>query len=129
MRNLKFTASNKDFGVGRAGENLVGIGNGDVPVIINVTALRGYNLLNGGLLYLVLHEIAHALSVMQTSNAELWEAYKNGPGKNLSPADQTTQYPNSDQFKANEARANSIARAMAGSGAANWNFTPTYGYE
>ncbi|MGO4170174.1 hypothetical protein [Novosphingobium sp. YAF33] len=128
LRNLKFTATNREFGVGRAGENGVGIGNSEVPVVINVTALRNYNLLNGGLQYLVWHEVAHALRSMQQFNAAMWDEYRSGSGSGLSADVQAKQYPDSDQFKRNEARANTIARELAGGGA-NWNFTPPYGYE
>ncbi len=132
LYNLRINATKQIFGPGRAGENLVGAGGvnrSEVLVNINVDSLKGYDALTGGLEYLVLHEIAHALPAMQTYDQQMWEAYIAGPGNGLTPAQQRANYYLSAQFAQNEARANSVARSLQQLlGRPAPGFTPTHGY-
>jgi hypothetical protein len=128
--NLSFTATTTDYGTGRAGANNVGVGDSAVPVDINYAELKNYDALAGGLDYLTLHETAHALVAMQAYDRSMWNSYIAGPGKSLTAAQRIAQYPNSAQFMQNEARANTIAKALNQFvGKTPWAFTPTNGYQ
>ncbi|WBY06672.1 hypothetical protein PIB19_14095 [Sphingomonas sp. 7/4-4] len=133
INNLKFSITTQNFGEGRAGANYHGTTDGNsVPVSLNATAVKAYAgaSLPNGISYLVAHEIAHTLNAMQTYNKQLWEAYVTGAGAGLTYEQQVAQYPNSDQFKENEARANTVGRAIqALMNRSASGFTPTYGYQ
>lgn len=129
---LRFKLTNKDFGPGRAGENGIGSAGSTVPVAINTQHLKGYDQLVGGLDYLVGHEIAHGLKPMQEYNQQMWTQYINGAGKGLTADQQKAQYPNSAEFKANEARANTVGKALLeqlnNANIPSPGFTPNNGY-
>jgi hypothetical protein len=127
--SLKIKVTSKDYGPGRAGANFAGSSSTTIPVEINNVDLKGYGLLPGGTNYLVLHEIAHSFKAMRDFSQSQFTAYQNGAGKGLSLADQKAQYYSSPEFAENEARANSIAKALATPQAnLGFDFTPTHGF-
>ena len=126
--SLRFQVTTTDYGPGRAGENL-GASGTPINVIINKRALKGYDALSGGLAYLSLHEIAHSFKEMRDFNKAQFEAYIAGAGRDLSYEQQKAQFPNSPEFRENEARTNSIAKAICDSlNGMAIGFFPTNGY-
>lgn len=128
-KNMTWRLSTQNFGAGRAGENLAGSSGTAVPVNINATAALDYSKLTNGLIYLVTHEIAHSLTVMQQYNNAQWQQYvARFPG--LTQEQLVAAYPDSPEFAANEARSNTVAKAIAqklGMGAMSPD--PTHGYQ
>ncbi len=112
LRTMRFHVTNSDFGPGRAGENIIDPANSTVVVHVNAASLKGYDVLTGGLAYLVAHEVAHALIAMQAYDKRLWQSYITGTGAGLPVTRQSAEYPRSAEFAQNEARANTIARAL-----------------
>lgn len=127
LKNMKFQVTSKDYGTGRAGANNVGKGGSAIPVEINVDALKNYAALTGGLQYLVNHEVAHSLKYMQEFAQQKWLEYLAGAGAGMTPDQARASFADSAEFKLNEARANTIARALSGN--SPWNFVPTYGFD
>ncbi|MCW2361628.1 MULTISPECIES: hypothetical protein [Sphingobium] len=129
VKNLNFRLVSSNFGPGRAGENHVGSDGNNVPVLINAQMAKLYTDLPNGALYLVAHEVAHSLNSMQQYNNQLWQQYvAQNPGQTQEQL--VASYPQSPEFAANEARANSIAKRIAeytGFGAMSPD--PTHGYE
>ena len=129
-KNMSFQLTSQNFGPGRAGENLVGSDGLKVPIQMNATAALGYSQLTNGIMYLITHEIAHSLHAMQQYNNQQWQSFVSGADPSLTQAQLIAAYPNSPQFAANEARANTVARAIAkalGQGAMTPD--PTHGYQ
>lgn len=130
LQRLKFRITSKNYGVGRAGANNVGSDGANVPVEINLDALNKYAALSGGIQYVIAHEIAHALASMQAYNNAKWQQYIAGAGAGLTNEQRLAQYPASQEFKDNEARANTVGQALLAQwGAPPIGFTPTNGYQ
>lgn len=130
LENLNFNITNRNFGPGRAGENIAEPTKNSFTVNVNANALDRFGKHEWGLYYLAFHEIAHSLTAGQTYNNDLWTAYIEGPGKGLSEQEQVDQYPGSTQFKANEARANAVGKSIAESlGLTDFDFPAIHGYE
>lgn len=130
MENMKFNATNKNFGPNRAGENIAEPINSSFTINVNAEALKGYDQLGLGLEYLIFHEIAHGLVSGQQYNNQQWLSYINGPGKGLTLEQQIAGYADSAQFEQNEAFANSIARGLLKrlTTEDDFEFEPTNGY-
>lgn len=95
-----------------------------------MTSANAYVALPGGARYLVAHEVAHAVKLMQDYNKAKWDEYVAGPGAGLTYEQQVQAYPNSTQFAENEARANTVGQGiLAAYGADPIGFTPTNGYQ
>jgi hypothetical protein len=129
-KNLTFRLVTQSFGPGRAGQNLVGSDGSSVPVLVNAQSAIDYSNLPNGALYLVGHELAHALKPMQDYNNQLWQQYVSQSDPNLTQQHLVDAYPNSPEFAANEARANSIAKVLVElAGLGSIGFAPTHGFE
>ncbi|EZP50046.1 hypothetical protein [Sphingomonas sp. RIT328] len=130
--SLVFNVTTKNYGEGRAGENLSGAGTSNIPVNINNSYLKDYAKLDGGIMYLVLHEVGHSFKASRDFGKAQWESWYNSTGKasGLTGEALSAAYANSAQFALNEARANTIAKAIADMMANEdkINFTPTHGY-
>jgi hypothetical protein len=130
VQRLRFKITDEDYGPGRAGKNRVGEDGPMVPIDINAEALKGYDALPGGLSYLVAHEMTHALKKMQEYDKAMWDSYLAGAGANLTHDQRVDQYPDSNEFKQNEARTNTVGRALIEAlNRDETGFEPTNGYQ
>lgn len=130
LGSLKFKVTSKEYGTGRAGANNAGTGTTSIPVEINKEALRVYGKLDGGVLYLIFHEIAHTFEEMRQFTKSQFETWLAREGAGLSGQALKDAYAKSPEFAANEARTNSIARGLVGllNNMGKINFNPTFGY-
>ncbi len=128
--SLKFKVTTKDYGEGRAGENLTDSSTTGIPVNVNATALKGYDKLGGGISYLILHEVAHSLPAMRNFAKAQFDQWYAREGSGLTGQALADAYAGSAEFKLNEARANTIAKAMIDQlpNSGTFNFTPKHEY-
>ena len=101
-----------------------------MPQALTGDSVLGYGQLENGIAYLVAHEIAHSLPQMQLYDQTLWNDYLETAEEGLTEDELRANYYESPQFAKNEARANSIARAIAAMiGKSPMIPDPRHGYE
>lgn len=131
LANLRFQVTSKNYGPNRAGTNLSKSGVSSIPVEVNQTALKGYAALDGdgGLLYLIAHEFAHAQKALRDYNQANFRAFQNGAGKGMSVPQARSAFEFTAEFAENEARANKIAQEILRLlNRGSFNFPPPYGF-
>lgn len=135
LGNLQIQATASVYGNNRAGQNLMGVrkgtgaGNKTIPVEINAGALKGYAAWPDGILFLVAHEVSHSFKAMREFNAAKFAEFQQGAGRGLPIETARKEFENTDGFRENEMRANSIAREMLKQmGKEKYDFNPKFGY-
>ena len=85
--------------------------------------------MTNGLNFAVAHEIAHSLYVMRQYTLQMWTDYLARTG-DLPLEQKRMEYHLSPEFRANEERTNTVARALAQAfNLPDIEPDPTYGYE
>lgn len=130
LGSIKMKVTTKNYGEGRAGENLTNSKTTSIPVNVNATALKGYAKLSGGISYLLLHEVAHSLKPMRDFAKAQYNQWYAREGGGLTGQALADAYAKSPEFALNEARANTIAKAMLDAlpNSGTFGFQPKHGY-
>lgn len=130
LLTLRFNLQSKEFGPGKAGENLAD-GSTVTNINMNVKYFKDYLAYGeGGAGYLLTHELAHSFKEMRDFNAQKFQEYRDTGGKGLSLDAARQAFTLSPQGIQVEARANTIARAIYNklSDGKDFGFTPTNNY-
>jgi hypothetical protein len=105
---VDFVITGDNYGENRAGK--VDVVNGNATFHVNASHLHNYAGWDGGTDFYVLHELAHATDAGVKHSGAQWDAYRAATDDSLESAE---HYAKSDWFKAGEAYANTLAKALA----------------
>jgi hypothetical protein len=107
--------TNKNYGPNRAGANNADSSTSSIPVEMNMNDFITYGNRPGGMTYVLMHEIAHSLPPMRELNRQYYNNWYQTIGKDLNLGENGLRdaFGMTAEFREIEARANTIARALA----------------